>query len=160
MTDIRIRYQSNITTYTHTPPHTFTHDINVHTWPKKRTHRNYQPCLPHRHYGCHNLCFNLLKGRTSHAVGHGLILLMMGIIMPETCWDRKFDNKHWISCILLVLYPKIMGTGILLLSTQYLQRHVTERSLAFNISDNYSFSPSCWMARKTNDGVPSMNLRA
>ena len=42
-------------------------------------------------------------GRTPHAVGHGLILLMMGIMMPETCWDRKFDNKHWISCILLVL---------------------------------------------------------
>jgi len=41
-------------------------------------------------------------GRTSHAVGHGLILLMMGIMMPETCWDRKFDNKHRISCVLLV----------------------------------------------------------
>jgi len=24
-------------------------------------------------------------GRTPHAVGHGLILLMMGITMPETC---------------------------------------------------------------------------
>jgi len=42
-------------------------------------------------------------GRTPHAVGHGLILLMTGIMMPETCWDRKFDNKHRISCILLVL---------------------------------------------------------
>jgi len=42
-------------------------------------------------------------GRTPHAVAHGLILLMMGIMMPETCWDRKFDNKHRISCILLVL---------------------------------------------------------
>jgi len=41
-------------------------------------------------------------GRTPHAVGHGLILLMMGIMMPETCWDRKVDNKHRISCILLV----------------------------------------------------------
>jgi len=40
---------------------------------------------------------------TPHAVGHGLILLMMGITMPETCWDRKFDNKHRISCVLLVL---------------------------------------------------------
>ena len=28
-------------------------------------------------------------GRTPHAVGHGLILLMMGIMMPETCWDRS-----------------------------------------------------------------------
>ena len=42
-------------------------------------------------------------GRTPHAVGHGLILLMMGIMMPEKYWDRKFDNKHRISCILLVL---------------------------------------------------------
>jgi len=37
--------------------------------------------------------------RTPHAVGHGLILLMMGIMKPETCCDRKFDNKHRISCI-------------------------------------------------------------
>ena len=39
-------------------------------------------------------------GRTPHAVGHGLILLMLGIMMPETCWDRKFDNKYRISCFL------------------------------------------------------------
>jgi len=39
-------------------------------------------------------------GRTPHATGHGLILLMMGIMMSETCWDRKFDNKHRVSCIL------------------------------------------------------------
>ena len=41
--------------------------------------------------------------RTPHAVGHGIILLVMGIMMPETCWDRKSDNKHRISCILLIL---------------------------------------------------------
>ena len=28
-------------------------------------------------------------GRTPHAVGHGLILLMMGIMVTETCWDRS-----------------------------------------------------------------------
>ena len=44
-----------------------------------------------------------IPGRTPHAVGHGHILLMMGIMVPETCWDRKLDNKHRISCILLVL---------------------------------------------------------
>jgi len=77
---------------------------------KKHTHRNYQPCLPHGHYGCHILCFHLLTGRTPHAVGHGLILLMMGIMMPETCWDRKFDNKHRISCILLVPSLHLMFT--------------------------------------------------
>ena len=49
-------------------------------------------------------------GRTPHAVGHGLILLMMGIMMPETCWDRKFDNKHRIICILLVPSLHLMFT--------------------------------------------------
>jgi len=49
-------------------------------------------------------------GRTPHAVGHGLIILMMGIMMLKTCWDRKFDNKHRISCILLVLSLHIMFT--------------------------------------------------
>jgi len=47
-------------------------------------------------------------GRTPHAAGHGLILMMMDIMMPETCWDRKFDNKHRISCILLVLSLHLM----------------------------------------------------
>ena len=47
-------------------------------------------------------------GRTPHAVGHGLILLMMGVMMPETCRDRKFDNKHRISSILLVLSLHLM----------------------------------------------------
>jgi len=42
-------------------------------------------------------------GRIPHAVGHGVTLLMMGMMMSETCWDRKFDNKHRIICILLVL---------------------------------------------------------
>ena len=31
----------------------------------------------------HNQC------RTPHAVGHGLVLLMVGIMMPETCCDRS-----------------------------------------------------------------------
>ena len=31
----------------------------------------------------------LLKCRTPYAVVHCLVLLMMGIMMPETCWDRS-----------------------------------------------------------------------
>jgi len=58
----------------------------------------------------HNQPHPTHPGRTLHAVGHGLILLMMGIMMPETCWDRKFDNKHRISCILLVLSLHLMFT--------------------------------------------------
>jgi len=49
-------------------------------------------------------------GRTPHAAVHGLVLLMMGIMMPETCWDRKFDNEHRISCFLLVLPLHLMFT--------------------------------------------------
>jgi len=37
---------------------------------------------PHNH-SQHN------EWRTPYAVVHGLILLMMGIMMPETCWDRS-----------------------------------------------------------------------
>ena len=35
--------------------------------------------------------------RTPHAVVHGLVLLMMSIMIPETCWDRS-----WIINIRLV----------------------------------------------------------
>jgi len=37
---------------------------------------------PHNH-SQHNQC------RTPHAVGHGLLVLMMGIMMSETYWDRS-----------------------------------------------------------------------
>ena len=43
-------------------------------------HTAYDPA-PHNH-SQHNQC------RTPYAVIHGLDLLMMGIMMPETCWDR------------------------------------------------------------------------
>ena len=42
-------------------------------------------------------------GRTPHAIGHDLILLTMGIMMPKTCWDRGLIINNKISCILLVL---------------------------------------------------------
>ena len=50
---------------------------------------------PHNH-SHHKQC------RTPYAIVHTLVLLMMGMMMPETCWDKRFDNKHQISCILLV----------------------------------------------------------
>ena len=40
-------------------------------------------------------------GTTPHAVGHSLILLMMGIMMPETCCDRsliKTSNYVVVAC--------------------------------------------------------------
>jgi len=49
---------------------------NLHT-----VHTAYDPA-PHNH-SQHNQC------RTPYAVIHGLVLLMMGVMMPETCWDRS-----------------------------------------------------------------------
>jgi len=44
--------------------------------------RRTRPCTTA--YGVlHNQC------RTPHAVVHSLVLLMMGILVPETCWDRS-----------------------------------------------------------------------
>ena len=40
--------------------------------------------------------------RTPYAAVHNLVLLTMGIMMPETCWDKSFDNIDQISCILLI----------------------------------------------------------
>ena len=50
--------------------------------------RRTRPCTTkHRHYGSHILRFFslLLQCRTPYAVVHGLVLLVMGIMMPETC---------------------------------------------------------------------------
>jgi len=45
--------------------------------------------------------------RTPYAVVHGLVLLMMGMMMPETCWDRSLIIKIWsvASCWFLSLHP-------------------------------------------------------
>ena len=44
---------------------------------------------PHNH-SLHNQC------RTPYAVVHGLVLLMMGIMMPETCCDRRVIINIWL----------------------------------------------------------------
>ena len=48
--------------------------------------------------------------RTPHAVGHSLILLMMGIMMPKTCWDRSLiiNIELVASCWFLSLHPFFM----------------------------------------------------
>jgi len=55
---------------------------------------------PHNH-NQHNQC------RTPYAVVRGLVLLMMGIMMPETCWDRSLIIKIRLvaSCWFLSLHP-------------------------------------------------------
>ena len=59
----------------------------------------YDPA-PHNH-SQHNQC------RTPHVVIHGLVHLMMGIMMPETCWDRSLIiNIRLVACCLFIsLHP-------------------------------------------------------
>ena len=49
----------------------------------------------------HNQC------RTPYAVIHGLVLLMIGIMMPETCWDRSLIINIGLvaSCRFISLHP-------------------------------------------------------
>jgi len=57
------------------------HCVHVTFRLRHTVHTAYDPA-PHNH-SQHNQC------RTPYAVIHGLVLLMMGIMMPETCWDRS-----------------------------------------------------------------------
>jgi len=64
-----------------------------------------------RHYGSHVFRFFplLLQCRTPYAVAHSLVLLKMGIMMHETCWDRRLtiNIRLVASCWVLSLHPKI-----------------------------------------------------
>ena len=55
---------------------------------------------PHNH-SQHNQC------RTPNPAVHTLVLLMMGIMMPETCWDRSLITNIRLvaSCRFLSLHP-------------------------------------------------------
>ena len=53
----------------------------------------------------HNQC------RTPYAVVHSLVLLTMGTMMPETCWDRSLIINIWLvaSCWFLSLHTTWCG---------------------------------------------------
>ena len=55
----------------------------------------------------HNQC------RTPYVIVHGLVLLMMGIMMPETCWDKSLIiNIGLVAfCCFLCLHPTFMMHG-------------------------------------------------
>jgi len=62
---------------------------------------------PHNH-SQHNQC------RTPYAVTHSLVLLMMCIMVPKTCWGRSLIIKNmWLfaSCWFLSLHPTFMMHG-------------------------------------------------
>ena len=70
---------------------------NFHT-----VHTAHDPA-PHNH-SQHNQC------RTPYAVVHGLVILMMGIMMPETCWDSSLIINIGLvaSCWFLSLHPMVL----------------------------------------------------
>ena len=51
--------------------------------------------------------------RTPYAAVHSLVLLMMGIMMPETCWDKSLiiNVRLVASCWFLSLQPTFMMHG-------------------------------------------------
>ena len=57
---------------------------------------------PHNH-SHHNQC------RTPYAAVHTLVLLMMGIMMPETCWDKSLviNIRLVASCWFLSFHPTV-----------------------------------------------------
>jgi len=76
-----------------------------------------------RHYGSHILQFFhlLLQCRTPYAVEHSLVLLKMGTMMPETCWDRclTINIRLVASCWFLSLHPTFMMHGHKSLKNNY-----------------------------------------
>ena len=75
-------------------------------------------CVPAPHNHSHHC-----QCGTPYAAVHTIVLLMMGIMMPETCWD-KFDNKHQISCILLVSLSSPCGIILRTTSPPLLSDHL------------------------------------
>jgi len=68
--------------------------VELHT-----VHTAYDPS-PHNH-NQHSQC------RTPYTVIHGPVLLMMGIMVPETCWDRSLIINIGLvaSCWFISLHP-------------------------------------------------------
>ena len=61
-------------------------------------------CIPAPHSHSHHY-----QCRTPYAAVHTIVLLMMGIMMPETCWDNLIINIGLVaSCWFLSLHPTFM----------------------------------------------------
>jgi len=107
---------------------------NFHT-----VHTAYNPA-PHNH-SHHNQC------RTPYAVVHGFVLLMMGIMMPETCWDRslliniRLVASCWFSLFTLrsiqllcpVLYPSLQNLILITQVKRLLQMGLTDGTGEWNV---------------------------
>ena len=112
----------NTRPYTHTHDNTHTHTtIHIYTRPYTHTHTKSQLCLllitPRKDSMTHILrfFFLLLQCRKPYAVIQGLVLLMMGIMMPETRWDRSLiiNIELVASCWFIFLQYKVLLDSIL-----------------------------------------------
>jgi len=93
---------------------------------------------PHNH-SQHNQC------RTPYVVVHSLVLLKMGIMMPETCWDRSLiiNIRLVASCWFLSLHPaywvlhfccwQVTSSWITTCWRNSMYRHVTEYSIVYYV---------------------------
>ena len=73
-----------------------------------------QECaLPHMVFTSYGFVPLLLQCRTPYAAVHTLVLLMKGIMMPETCWDKslKINIRLVASCWFLSLHPNLLYIG-------------------------------------------------
>ena len=61
-------------------------------------------CVPAPHNHSHHY-----QCRTPYAAVHTLVVLMMGIMMPETCWDKSLiiNIRLVASCWFLSLHPTV-----------------------------------------------------
>ena len=90
---------------------------------------------PHNH-SHHNQC------RTPHAAVHTLVLLTMGIMMPETCWDKSLiiNIRLVASCWFLSLHPMEKYVS---LQCWYRQHYVlTKKTCTVTSSEFIYFSSS------------------
>ena len=74
----------NLHTHTHTPPHIFTDDIHVYTWQKKYT-QELPTMFTTKTLRLSHPMFSSPYRQNTACSRTGLILLMMGIMMPEKC---------------------------------------------------------------------------
>ena len=60
-----------------------------------------------------NFYLNMFRASSPYAAVHTLVLLMMGMMMPETCWDRSLiiNIRSVASCWFLSLHPTFMMHG-------------------------------------------------
>ena len=83
---------------------------------------------PHNH-SQHNQC------RIPYAGVHTLVLLMMGVMTPETCWDRSsiINIKSVASCWFLFLHPTLTTVAYVISQLITSNVHMKLNKMRYNI---------------------------